>query len=264
MKCTLTNRDELIAGYLSGELSEDDLMSFEEHYFQCDVCFKELNAADAAVTVIKQDGASLVSAGGPYRKRKRSGIIGQFLILPAPQRWGIALAAAAVALFFIVSIFIRTDRNVITETEIQTDREIEDRFSEKQHQSEEAISERRELFAALTGPAFEPVPYLEQWITESVRSESDRIVSFILPEIGTVYENTDIVFRWEMTEREIVSVKILNNLEEEIFVTAPEIEQFPIYTVIVQSEVFSRPGLYYWRIEDKDEVLYMGKFYFMR
>ena len=46
MECNLKNRQELMQRYITGELSEGDAKEFEEHYFQCEVCFKELRAME--------------------------------------------------------------------------------------------------------------------------------------------------------------------------------------------------------------------------
>jgi anti-sigma factor RsiW len=54
MECNLLNRDELISAYLTGELPDDDMRIFEEHYFQCYTCFRELKIAEDAATIIRE------------------------------------------------------------------------------------------------------------------------------------------------------------------------------------------------------------------
>ena len=59
MKCKLKNRHELISDYLMGELPEDEARAFEEHYFHCETCFKELKNAEDAITIIAKDGKTI-------------------------------------------------------------------------------------------------------------------------------------------------------------------------------------------------------------
>jgi hypothetical protein len=57
-------------------------------------------------------------------------------------------------------------------------------------------------------------------------------------------------------------LKIFNNSEKEIYSsTIDERKEQPVNVKV--SEFFSQPGLYYWRIESEEEVLYVGKFYFL-
>lgn len=59
MKCEITGRDKLINDYISGAISEKDKKSFDEHCFNCDVCFRELMFRDEAVCLIKNEGKIL-------------------------------------------------------------------------------------------------------------------------------------------------------------------------------------------------------------
>ncbi len=67
MKCTLPKRHEAIADYLTNELSEEQTIDFEEHYLQCDVCFKELRVAEvrpvAPVTAFQDSRKVPVGSG---------------------------------------------------------------------------------------------------------------------------------------------------------------------------------------------------------
>jgi len=56
MECKINNRTELIEKYLSGELSEQEKESFEEHYFECDECFQELVFQQETIDLIKTEG----------------------------------------------------------------------------------------------------------------------------------------------------------------------------------------------------------------
>src|SRR5207244_3597262 len=45
--CGLERREELVDGYATGRLGEDDAARFEEHFFGCDACWAELERARA-------------------------------------------------------------------------------------------------------------------------------------------------------------------------------------------------------------------------
>jgi tetratricopeptide (TPR) repeat protein len=47
MDCSIAARDELLEGYVSGTLNEQDRDAFEEHYFGCARCFDELQTLQA-------------------------------------------------------------------------------------------------------------------------------------------------------------------------------------------------------------------------
>jgi tetratricopeptide (TPR) repeat protein len=47
MDCTIAARDEILEGYVSGALTEQDREAFEAHYFGCARCFDELQTLQA-------------------------------------------------------------------------------------------------------------------------------------------------------------------------------------------------------------------------
>ena len=72
MECNLKNRSELIADYLMGNLSEDKAKAFEEHYFQCEICFNELKAAEDAIKLIKQEGPEILETSSGIDSKSKS------------------------------------------------------------------------------------------------------------------------------------------------------------------------------------------------
>ena len=100
-----------------------------------------------------------------------------------------------------------------------------------------------------TDNMFETQPYLEEMISDVIRSESITILS---PVIGEVLEK-DIVFRWKgMNEKKLYLV-ILNNKAQEIYTHELEKSPYKLRRKL-------NPGLYYWKIESEEEMLYLGKF----
>ena len=64
MTCDLKNRNKIIADYLTDELSEPEMFTFEQHYFQCKVCFEELKLCEKAVNLIKNEGEAVFMYSG--------------------------------------------------------------------------------------------------------------------------------------------------------------------------------------------------------
>jgi hypothetical protein len=265
MECKLKNRTDILSNYLTDELSEEEAKAFEEHYFQCEICFRELKAAEDAMNLIKEEGPPVLGAGKPSRKNLRS--IFQKLTFPnlsAPKRWGIAAVAAIVLIFLITSIY-QKDQKIFNDKIISQDKKPPAEM-DSVNESQEKPEPEKNIFAELTGPAFEPNPYMEEWITENTRSGSERIDTVFTPKIGEQFNNERITFKWAVPERdkEPVSLKVMNNIEKEIFKSIPDTSQLPLLIVTVKPDVLKESGLYYWRIEDEDEVLCVGKFYFLK
>ena len=90
---------------------------------------------------------------------------------------------------------------------------------------------------------------LENLINSQSRSLSTYVIS---PVNGESLKDT-IAFRWKADINDPITLKILTNKEE------------TVESVIVRHSpyFFTRkisPGLYYWKLESKDELLYLGKF----
>lgn len=56
MKCSIKNRDEIIVRYLNRELSDVEVEAFQEHFFNCDICFEELRFKQDALELIEAEG----------------------------------------------------------------------------------------------------------------------------------------------------------------------------------------------------------------
>lgn len=59
MKCDYKNREGTIADYLMYRLSDEEATKFQEHFFNCDICFQELQLQRSAVNLIKAEGKTL-------------------------------------------------------------------------------------------------------------------------------------------------------------------------------------------------------------
>ena len=59
MQCNIKNIDNKIEKYLSESLSQDEMESFEKHYFECPECFCKLLIHEEVALLVKQKGTVL-------------------------------------------------------------------------------------------------------------------------------------------------------------------------------------------------------------
>jgi hypothetical protein len=97
---------------------------------------------------------------------------------------------------------------------------------------------------------FSESPNLENLVNSSSRSELPLVVS---PRNNAVVSQ-EILFEWKVQEAGLVSVTILSNKEDVLKNVKLKQSKF------LFSEKLN-PGLYYWKLEREDELLYVGKFF---
>lgn len=264
MGCKLKNRDELISKYINGELPEEEAKVFEEHYFQCETCFNELRAAEDAVNLIERSGESAFDAGG--LGNVKTGFFERIFKSTRTKQWSMAVGTAVIIIaVLLLTLPVHEDKKTeYNKTPIaKIDTVGKSGTKEIQTQKHEERDQNKDFSAVLSGPEFKPNPYLEEWSAENIRSGIEKLDTVLSPQLGEKFYNKKITFQWKMIRNEAVSLKILTNQEKEIF-TATTGEQFPEYIISAPQNIFKHSGLYYWRIEDENEVLYVGKFYFIK
>jgi len=114
----------------------------------------------------------------------------------------------------------------------------------------EAEPVRQPRMSAGSGDAsFSPNANLESMIGSRSRSLSTQL----LAPAGEVPYSHDIVFSWETTARDPLQLKILSNRNEVIFAFTVGDPPF-----VFRERLF--PGLYYWKLESRADLLAVGKF----
>jgi hypothetical protein len=110
------------------------------------------------------------------------------------------------------------------------------------------ISSPEQLYAA----NFIPADDYEALIGTTFRSEAIKVLS---PEPGSHFQKEEfITFSWDMGNSEFLYISILNNREE---IISRQETSVPKY----KTTAITTPGLYYWKLENELELLYVGKFY---
>jgi len=100
---------------------------------------------------------------------------------------------------------------------------------------------------------FDESPNLEDLLHSSMRSSTIKVVS---PPDGYNAKN-QIEFRWENGISKTYYLKILNNREEIVQQDTLQGKSFLL-------KKLPAPGLYYWKLENRSELLHLGKFIIRR
>jgi len=89
MDCTRFADDQIMERYLTNQLDDAEREAFEQHFFECDECFTQLEALQAAQKVLAAEPVSrALQIEHPQRFR----------------RWGWAVGAAAVVIIGLVAV----------------------------------------------------------------------------------------------------------------------------------------------------------------
>lgn len=266
---------DLIDRYLDGLLAEPEREDFEARCFRDDAFFMEVRERERlrqkVAKVIQEEGTEIFGVT-PARPTIWGQLVEgyrRFFVFERPlvPRWGYALATAgAVAVIgFWVYQNLKSNRETgagapLAEEKTEQPASGEPKDSTKFQTEDPAKIEinLEQLYAA----NFTPVPHLENWLEETTRSESAMIDSVYSPRRGEKIVAREIVFHWKMSAKTPVSLRILSNVEKELFALVPDLTTFPNIKILVPAEIFQEPGLYYWKIEDASDVLFVGKFFF--
>ena len=216
--------DQQIDDYLMGKLSKDESKAFEIEVFGSPELLKEVQLREQMIGLIKNERETLIADYAQQKSPKqKSAIVESIRTLLLDWQKGWIYAGAAVAVL-VVAIFI-TPRLLEQETEINLAN-----FSES--------------------------PRFESLMKSQIRS-TGLTVSIVSPEIGQNFK-TDVLFKWDIKKDHKnfsgpFDLKIMNHKES------------VIHSVEVTGGQYKSgklaPGLYYWTIEEKGEMLYLGKFF---
>lgn len=91
-----------IDGYLMGRLGEAEQREFEEHYFNCESCFREMVARDEIIGVLKTDRSVFPAETG--RKIRKAAWHEKLSALLSPRQWATAGVAAALVIAAVIGM----------------------------------------------------------------------------------------------------------------------------------------------------------------
>lgn len=228
MPCEISDRDRRIDDFLMNQLTPADAEAFEIHLFGCKECLAALRLREQMIEVLREETMTAVAgAARPWRVKALAGPLGTIagFLKVRPNAW--VYAAAAVLLLvaaFSFSIF----------------------YNQKTPES----------FAA----NFIPSPQFESLMKQAQRS-SFPLLSVASPRSGEKLSSREIEFRWQiLTGNDPVDspleLKILNNQERLVHSARVKGYEYRLSETLV-------PGLYYWALEYRGEMLHFDKFFFI-
>lgn len=98
---------------------------------------------------------------------------------------------------------------------------------------------------------YEPSETLESLVGTVTRSQG---LSDVQPKNGKELKIGEaVVFSWQYPPEEPLTLRLLNNREEEAF-------SYPVEGNRFTAPAALQPGLYYWKLETADDLLHVGKF----
>jgi len=225
-KCTVVNREEIIDRYLEDRLSQAEVEEFEDHYFGCAACFETLRFKREMISAIQ----AKASANQPAEGLERSSLpLDAARLLPKRELKARRWYFYAVAALLFVGLWAG--------------------YLKFRQSNEE---ESHKLFWANAQPS----PHFENLVNAFTRAPAVKVLS---PENGSNVTE-EIRFRWEGQARGQISLKIIDRKEKEQLSFTPQENQ------VFVSEMDSKlpPGLYYWKLETEDRLIYVGKFFIHR
>jgi len=216
----------IIEKYVLKTLPEQEKKEFEEHYFLCDDCFAEVSF----VQRISEGTNELVESKQiAYEPERTETSIWSLEILITTIREHLTIKWAACALAFaVVFLLIILGKNFLDRTD---------------------LDEQRRLFAANSTPS----SFMESLIEQPRRAAH---VTIVTPSIGFNVHD-DLLFSWKRDDESKLSIIILNNLEVELLTFSVTKNNYKFINAADQLP----PGLYYWKLEDENEIKYIGKFF---
>lgn len=229
------------------------------HIENCSHCHNEVVELFSVLHKIE------LQSGTPGAEQKEEKV---FYINPVLR---LALVASVAALAIFTYFRINSTTQNIEKTEIIADtttymEPAETELADEKKQPRELPSppinndqkKEKKTFHETTSPKqlyatnFIPADDYEALIGTTFRSNAIKVVS---PENGSHFKKQELItFSWDLENSEFLYITILNNREEIISRQQTSVAEH-------REAGISMPGLYYWKLENEQELLYVGKFY---
>lgn len=271
MKCDLQKRDEWIHNYISGLLSDEDRALFEEHCFNCEVCFQELIQRDEKITFTEKEWndlyADYIKKLNEYKKQKKKspGFLNSLIIILSKLKvqvryrfvYASLVAGAVMFLLFFLSKSIVDKKRILNEKNIVVQLDTtrlspqitakQDSFEIKKLDEEITIDLQQAYAANFT-------PYVEyEYEIGTINRSFDYSLQVVSPQIGeNILEGPH--FQWLTDYNGTVYLEIFSNKDSLLFSTLIANKQLHFTKNLV-------PGLYYWKLKSENDLLYLGKFF---
>lgn len=200
------------------------------HLEECDECKMQV----AGLMEVMKDQPIDRTLPHPYFDQRIS-----VRTFPASLRIAATLAMALFAgtLFFLLGVRSAQNSSPVQTQHVPVPQPIDTSIRQDEHED------------ILLAERMTPSPNLDDLVHSEFRSESIEVLS---PEIEAIV-HSPITFRWKQYPRPVI-LKIMNNKEVTVLTANVKMNSY------VTSKKFPE-GLYYWKLEDDGELLFVGKFF---
>ncbi len=239
------NLEAKIDNYLSRKMPESEIDAFEEHYFNCDSCFEELQLREQLKGILESEAETLVPAY--FQKADKTAVSSQPVQSFAGQvnqpikmfpeerdtKWSYLSGVAAVILLLLATyIYLNPGPDDPMQARIP-----------------ETVN--NEYFSSASEDNFQPFAQLEQRMN-NLRDGSAQIIILSAP--SETAENGNLNFLWRNHgENAPLDFHILNNRGNKLYTYKIEQNNFTFTESL-------DPGRYYWVLESSRETLHIGYF----
>ena len=233
----------IIENYLLHRLNERETTDFEEHLLYCQEC-RRLLVETKGIMTLAQYMAIHTSKEEPKKVATKKGVMLNLTWMKAASVLLIAVCSAG-----IIWSLLQKPTKVLVRSENKTNpvKNIEDSISTKNVSHDSLINK---IAINYGENCFRKLPSFESQIGQEYRSDAIEIISPKSTKTFISSENID--FQWQKTDIKSLILSLYDNQGK----------------LIVQKEISSiyilrkrlQPGLYYWQLETKDDIVYTGKF----
>jgi len=263
MNCKFNNREGFIEKYLKNELDEREHVLFEEHYFSCDDCINELETTKQIFEMVKEEGKGLfaeyIKPPEALTNSKKRGFVDKNI----SRKWDIqpnfSYSIIAATLLFVGIYFLIPSGDYKNHAPSNLNHAMSKNNVPTQTDENAIIMEETEIVSEVPMAELYAANYiasddLEYLIDQGFRDND--FVKVLSPET-VITAKEEILFNWVSDSEQQLYLKILNNQEDVLHKLAPENNK--ILFNITENKL--DPGLYYWKLENDDELLQLGKFF---
>jgi len=233
----------IIENYLLHRLNERETTDFEEHLLYCKEC-RNLLVETKGIMTLAQYMALHTSKEEPKKVATKKNVMLNLTWMKAASVLLIAICSAGI----IWSLLQKPTKSLVqSENKTNPGKNIKDSISTK-NISHDSLTNK--LAINLREKSFRELPGFEVQIGQEYRSDAIEIIS---PKgMKTYISSENIDFKWQKTDIKSLVLSLFNNQGKLIF-------QKEISTNYILKQRL-QPGLYYWRLETEDDIVYTGKF----
>ena len=191
----------------------------------------------------------IVEVSDLIQEHVKEGIRQQPLVEGRPAKVYTIMQSYRMAAIFILAAFIGTLYFLLTQKDSHGPSKNAELFLSTDSVNVQKEPSSQKPSNDLLAESFSPSPNLDDLVQTEFRSATIEVIS---PENGAIV-HSPISFRWSPYGKPL-KIKILTNREITIQTSIVQKNTF------VTTKTFS-PGLYYWKLETEDELLFVGKFF---